>query len=44
MVLWLVGFGGFLTASRPDEGRWSAVPGTTAQALDGHQEAVRSSW
>jgi len=44
VVLWLVGFGGFLAASRPDESRWSALPGTAAQARDGHREAVHSSW
>ena len=43
VVLWLVGFGGFLAASHPHDGRWSALPGTAAQALDGHKEAVRSS-
>jgi hypothetical membrane protein len=44
VVLWLVGFGGYLAASRPDEGRWSPLPGTVAtQALDGHKEAVPSS-
>ena len=37
VVLWLVGFGGFLAASHPHDGRWSALPGTTAQALDGHK-------
>jgi len=42
VVLWLVGFGGYLAISRPDEGRWSPLPGTSAQALDGHKEAVRS--
>jgi hypothetical protein len=43
VVLWLVGFGGYLAASRPDEARWSSVPGTATQALNGHKEAVRSS-
>jgi hypothetical membrane protein len=43
VLLWLVGFGGYLAASRPDEDRRSALPDTAAQALDGHKEAVRSS-
>jgi hypothetical membrane protein len=43
VVLWLVGFGGFLTASRPDEARWSSAPVTATQALNGYKEAIRSS-
>jgi hypothetical membrane protein len=43
VVLWLVGFGGFLTASRPAEAGWSVLPATAAQALNGHKEAVPSS-
>jgi hypothetical protein len=40
VLLWLVGFGGFLAASHPNEGQ----PGTAAtQALGGCKEAVRSS-
>ena len=42
VVLWLVGFGGFL-AGRPHETGWSALPATAAQSLNGHKEAVHSS-
>jgi hypothetical membrane protein len=43
VVLWLVGFGGYLAASRPHEAGWSSLPAMEAQALNGHKEAVRSS-
>jgi hypothetical membrane protein len=43
VVLWLVGFGGFLAARRPQEAGRSSLPATAAQALNGHKEAVRSS-
>jgi hypothetical membrane protein len=42
VVLWLVGFGGYLAASRPDKAGWSSRPATAAHALDGHKEAVGS--
>lgn len=42
VVLWLVGFGGYLAGSRPDKGRGAWLPDTAAQALDGHKKAVRS--
>jgi hypothetical membrane protein len=43
VVLWLVGFGGSLAASRPHETGWSSLPATAAQALNGHKEAVHTS-
>jgi hypothetical membrane protein len=43
VVLWLVGFGGFLSASRPQEPPSVSLPATAAEALNGHREAVRSS-
>jgi hypothetical membrane protein len=43
VVLWLVGFGGYLVASRPAETGWSSLASTATQALNGHKEAVRSS-
>jgi hypothetical membrane protein len=43
VVLWLVGFGGYLAASRPHETGWSSLPATAAQTLNGHEEAVHSS-
>jgi hypothetical membrane protein len=43
VVLWLVGFGGWLAASRPQEAGWSSPPATGAQTLNGHKQAVSSS-
>jgi hypothetical protein len=43
VVLWLVGFGGFLSVSRPQEPPSVSLPATAAEALNGHREAVRSS-
>jgi hypothetical membrane protein len=43
VVLWLVGFGGYLVASRPAETGWSSLASTATHALNGHKEAVRSS-
>jgi hypothetical membrane protein len=43
VVLWLVGFGGFLSASRPQEPPLVSLPATAAHALDGHKEPVISS-
>ena len=43
VVLWLVGFGGFLGASRPQEPPSVSLPAATAHLLNGHKEAVHSS-
>ena len=43
VLLWLVGFGGYLVAPRPEQAPSASLPGTAAQALDGHKEAVSSS-
>jgi hypothetical protein len=43
VVLWLAGFGGFLSASRPQEPPSVPLPATATEALNGHREAVRSS-
>jgi hypothetical membrane protein len=43
VVLWLVGFGGFLAAHRPQEAGWWSLPATAAQARNGHKEPVISS-
>jgi hypothetical protein len=43
ILLWLVGFGGYLTASHPAEVSEAPPPDTAARALDGHREVVRSS-
>jgi hypothetical protein len=43
VVLWLVGFGGFLGASRPQEPPSVSLPATAAHALNGHKEPVISS-
>jgi hypothetical membrane protein len=43
VVLWLVGFGGFLSASRPQEPPSVSLPATAAEALNGHKEPVISS-
>jgi hypothetical protein len=43
VVLWLVGFGGFLGASRRQEPPSVSLPAATAHVLNGHKEAVHSS-
>jgi hypothetical protein len=44
VLLWLVGFGGWLAGRRPQEEAPSAsLPATAAQALNGHKEPVSSS-
>jgi hypothetical membrane protein len=42
VLLWLVGFGGYLTAHQPEQVPPVSPPATTAQALNGHKEPVRS--
>ena len=44
VLLWLVGFGGYLTVSRTVEASGASPPDTAARSLDGHSERVRSSW
>jgi hypothetical protein len=43
VLLWLVGFGGYLTASQTAEVSGAPPPDTAARALDDHREGVRSS-
>jgi hypothetical membrane protein len=43
ILLWLVGFGGYLTASHTAEVSGALPPDSAARALDGHREVVRSS-
>jgi hypothetical membrane protein len=43
VLLWLVGFGGYLTARQPEQAPPVSLPATTAQALNGHKEPVSSS-
>jgi hypothetical membrane protein len=42
VLLWLVGFGGYLTAHRPEEAASGSPPATAAQTLDGHREPAHS--
>jgi hypothetical membrane protein len=42
VLLWLVGFGGWLAGHRPQEASSGSPPATAAQALNGHKEPVRS--
>src|SRR5215207_8639969 len=43
VLLWLVGFGGYLAARQPEQAPQVSLPATTAQALNGHNEPVSSS-
>ena len=43
VLLWLVGFGGYLAARRPEQAPLVSLPATTAQALNVHKERVGSS-
>ena len=43
ILLWLVGFGGYLTTSHTTEASVESRPDTAARSLDGHREDVRSS-
>jgi hypothetical membrane protein len=43
VLLWLVGFGGYLAARQPEQAPPVSLPATTAQALNGHNEPVSSS-
>jgi len=42
ILLWLVGFGGYLTASHTAEVSEVSLPDTAARSLDGHREGLRS--
>ena len=42
ILLWLVGFGGYLTASHTAEVSGASLPDTAARSLDGHREGLRS--
>jgi hypothetical membrane protein len=42
VLLWLVGFGGYLTAHRLEETASASLPATAAQPLDGHKEPAGS--
>ena len=42
ILLWLVGFGGYLTASHTADVSGASLPDTAARSLDGHREGVRS--
>jgi hypothetical membrane protein len=43
ILLWLVGFGSYLTTSHTAEGSGASLPDTAARSHDGHREDVRSS-
>ena len=43
VLLWLVGFGGYLAAGRPEDAPSVPLPTTAAQALNGNNEPVSSS-
>jgi hypothetical protein len=43
ILLWLVGFGGYLTTSHTAEVSRPSRPDTVARSLDGHREDVPSS-
>jgi hypothetical membrane protein len=43
VLLWLVGFGGYLAARRPEDAPSVPLPTTAAQALNGNKEPVSSS-
>ena len=42
VLLWLVGFGGYLTAHRREEAASASLPATAVQSLDGHREPAGS--
>ena len=42
LLLWLVGFGGWLAGRRPQQAPSVALPATAAQTLNGHKEPARS--
>jgi hypothetical membrane protein len=42
VLLWLVGFGGWLAGRRPQEAPSAPLPATAAQTLNGHKEPARS--
>jgi hypothetical membrane protein len=42
VLLWLVGFGGWLAGRRPQESPSVPLPATAAQTLNGHKEPTRS--
>ena len=42
ILLWLVGFGGYLTASHAAEVSGASLADRAARSLDGHREGVRS--
>jgi len=42
ILLWLVGFGGYLAVSHTVEASGASLPDTAARSLDGHREGVRS--
>jgi hypothetical membrane protein len=43
VLLWLVGFGGWLAGRRPEQAPSGSLPAMAAEALNGHKEPVRSS-
>jgi hypothetical membrane protein len=43
VLLWLVGFGGYLVAPRPEQAPPASLPDTAAEALEGRKEPVSSS-
>jgi hypothetical membrane protein len=43
VLLWLVGFGGYLVAPRPEQAPPASLPDTAAEALAGRKEPVSSS-
>ena len=43
VLLWLVGFGGYLAASRPQEPPSGSLPTATAHLRNGHKQALPSS-
>ena len=43
VLLWLVGFGGYLAARQPEQAPPGSLPATTAQALNGPNAPVSSS-
>jgi hypothetical protein len=42
VLLWLVGFGGYLAARRREEAASASLPAMAAEALNGHKEPQRS--
>ena len=43
VLLWLVGFGGYLAARQPEQAPLVSLAATPARALNGHNEPVSSS-